>query len=40
MLSGTLFIIAIDDVVKCVRKEVKNNLYVDDFSLYYASRNL
>ena len=38
VLSCTLFLITINDVVKQLPKKVRNNLYVDDFGIYYSSK--
>ena len=40
VLSGTLFILAINDIVRQLPQGVQNNLYVDDFAIYYSSNNL
>ena len=40
VLSGTLFTLAINDIVKQLPTGVKNNLYMDDFTIYYATSNL
>ena len=40
VLSGTLFILSINDIVTQLPHGVKNNLYVDDFTIYYSSNNL
>ena len=40
VLSGTLFIIGINDIVKQLPAKVKNNLYVDDFAIFYSSRSM
>jgi hypothetical protein len=40
ILSVTLFIIKINSIVGCVRPEVDNSLFVDDFHRCYRSRNM
>ena len=40
VLSGTLFSIAINDIVNTLPKGVNNSLFVDDFAIYYTSSNL
>merc|ERR1711872_1000879 len=40
VLSGTLFAIAINDIVKKLPKYIQKSLYVDDFAVYYASANI
>ena len=40
VLSGTLFAIAINNIVKNLPKDVNNSLYVDDFAIFYSSSNL
>ena len=40
VLSGTLFSLAINDIVNQLPQGVQNNLYVDDFAIYYSSSNL
>ena len=40
VLSGTLFAIAINDIVKTLPQGVNNSLFVDDFVIYYTSSNL
>ena len=40
VLSGTLFALAINDIVKSLPKGVNNSLYVDDFAIFYTSSNL
>ena len=40
VLSGTLFSIAINNIVSQLPQGVQNNLYVDDFAIYYSSSNL
>ena len=40
VLSAKLFLIAINDVIKTLPPRIKNNLFVDDFSIFYASRSL
>ena len=40
VLSGTLFNIAINNIVKALPQGVSNNLFVDDFVIYYTSSNL
>ena len=37
VLSGTLFALAINGIVSALPKGVQNNLYVDDFAIYYSS---
>ena len=40
VLSGTLFVLAINNIVKQLPQGVQNSLYVDDFAIYYSSTNL
>ena len=40
VLSGTLFTLAINNIVKQLPSGVKNNLYMDDFTIYYAATKL
>ena len=40
VLSGTLFALAINDIVKTLPQGVNNSLFVDDFAIYYTSSNL
>ena len=40
VLSGTLFIIGINNIVKQLPARIRKNLYVDDFAVYYASRSI
>ena len=40
VLSSTLFALAINDVTKQLPHDVQNNLYVDDFVIYYSSSSL
>ena len=40
VLSGTLFAIAINNIVKSLPYGVNNNLFVDDFAINYSSNNL
>ena len=40
VLSGTLFVLAINGIVKVLPKGVKNSLFVDDFAIFYTSHNL
>ena len=40
VLSGTLFALAINDIVKQLPQGVQNSLYVDDFAIYYSSSSL
>ena len=40
VLSSTLFLLSINPIVQHLPKKVKNNLYVDDFGIYYAGRHL
>ena len=40
VLSGTLFSIAINEITSQLPQGVQNNLYVDDFAIYYSSSNL
>ena len=40
VLSGTLFALAINDIVKTLPNGVSNSLYVDDFAIFYTSGNL
>ena len=40
VLSGTLFVLAINDIAKQLPQGVQNSLYVDDFAIYYSSSSL
>ena len=40
VLSGTLFALAINNIVNQLPQGVQNSLYVDDFAIYYCSNNL
>ena len=40
VLSGTLFAMAINDIVTVLPQGVQNSLYVDDFAIYYSSNSL
>ena len=40
VLSGTLFTLAINNIVSQLPTGVMNNLYMDDFTMYYAATNL
>ena len=40
VLSGTLFALAINDIVNLLPQGVQNSLYVDDFAIYYSSSSL
>ena len=40
VLSGTLFTLAINNIVKQLPTGVQNNLYMDDFTMYYAASNI
>ena len=40
VLSGTLFIMAINNIVTVLPKGVQNSLYIDDFAIFYTSNNL
>ena len=40
VLSGTLFILAINDITKQLPLGVQNSLYVDDFAIYYSSNQI
>ena len=40
VLSGTLFTLAINNIVKQLPTGVKNNLYMDDFTIYYSATKL
>ena len=37
VLSGTLFLLAINDISKCLPDGVSHSLFVDDFAIYYSS---
>ena len=40
ILSVTLFILKINSIVKCLPSHIKCSLYVDDFLIYYRSKNM
>lgn len=40
VLSHTLFKIKINDIIKNIKLGINCSLYVDDFTIYYRSRNL
>ena len=40
VMSGTLFIVAINAITKHLPKKILNSLYVDDFAVYYAARHV
>ena len=40
VLSGNLFILAINDITKQLPKGIENSLYIDDFAIYYTASNL
>lgn len=40
VLSVLLFLIAINDIVKCLPRKVKGSLFVDDFAIYVTTKNI
>ena len=38
VLSGTLFILGLNPIVKQLPRKIRRNLYVDDFAIYFAAR--
>ena len=40
VLSGTLFTLAINDINSDLPVGVKNNLYMDDFAIYYSASRI
>ena len=40
VLSGNIFILALNDITKQLPSGIRNSLYIDDFAIYYTASNL